>query len=147
MTKKQPAEQKIAMNMKQAEVVFGVSKAVQKLAKENGCTAFKAQRVHRDPLLQWVKDNPQLVAKAEAAANDTRDHAELKRQKLAAEVTLLDAKVDSIARTTISRDEAKSEWARALAIIQEEAKSLMEPDPYRIFCERIKAKIGEVLPK
>jgi hypothetical protein len=48
--------------------------------------------------------------------------------------------------TPAPKDEAKAEYARAFGIIEEEAKSLMEPDHYRIFIDRCKSRIVEVLP-
>jgi hypothetical protein len=111
------------------------------VAKASGCPAFIEHRIHRDALLKWLTENPDAATKGEAIS----DAAELKRQKLQAEVDLLRVKIDMQKRTLIPMDEAKSEWARALAIGQEEAKNLMEPDVYRVFCERWKSRCGEVL--
>ena len=127
--------------MAQAESLWGISKAAMRIAKAAGCPAFVEHRIHRDPLIEWLEKNPDAAGKGEALT----DAAELKRQKTEAEVKLLRAKIAREERETIPLSEAKDEWARAASIVQEEAKNLMEKDHYRVFVERCKTRIGEIL--
>lgn len=112
-----------------------------RVAKAAGCPAFIQHRIHRDPLIKWLEENPDAPEKGKPFT----DAAELKRQKTEAEVTLLKAKIARENRETIPLDLARSEWSRAMAIMIEEAKNLMERDHFRVYCERTKSKVGEVL--
>ena len=132
----------VAQSMVQAESFWGISRNVMKIAKAKGCPAFIEHRVHRDPLLKWIEENPDAVTKGEG----TTELAELKRQKTQAEVELLRVKIDMQKRDLIPMAEARAEWSRAMSILQEEFKNLMEPDHYRVACERAKSRCGEVLP-
>jgi hypothetical protein len=131
----------VAQSMKQAEAFWGISFSTLKIAKSAGCPAFIQHRVYREPLLKWLEENPDSAGKGEAIT----DAAELKRQKTEAEVKLLRAKIAREERETIPLVDAKEEWARAASIVQEEAKQLMERDHYRVFVERCKTRIGELL--
>ena len=139
--KKSETIPEVAQSIKQASAFWGISANVMRIAKSAGCPAFVQHRVHREPLLKWLEENPESAGKGEALT----DAAELKRQKTEAEVKLLRAKIAREERETIPLEEAKSEWARALSIIQEESKQLMEKDHYRIFIERCKSRIGNIL--
>ena len=132
---------KSATSMKQAASLWGISLQVIKIAKSEGCPAFVGSRIHRDDLISWLEKNPSAAGKGEAL----NDIAELKRQKLEEEVTLLRSKIAREDRVTIPLEEAKMEWGRASAIVQEEAKNLMEKTHYRIFIERCKSRIGNML--
>jgi len=136
----------VAENQKAAASAWGIPIAVIRAAKADGCQAFQGSRVRRDPLLEWIKKNSGASKQAEVADLAKADSSELKRLKLANEVELSGIKIDREKRTTIPRDEAKAEWARAVGIVEDEAKGLMEPDHYRIFIDRIKKRIGTVLP-
>jgi hypothetical protein len=131
----------VAQSMKQAEAFWGISVSTMRIAKAAGCPAFVQHRIHRDALVEWLEKNPTAVGKGEALT----DAAELKRQKTEAEVRLLRAKISREERETIPLAEAKAEWGRAASIVQEEAKQLMEKDHYRVFVERCKSRIGEIL--
>jgi len=131
----------VAQSMKQAESLWGISKSTMVIAKAAGCPAFVEHRIHRDALVSWLEKNPDTAGKGEALT----DAAELKRQKTEAEVKLLRAKIAREERETIPLSEAKSEWGRAASIVQEEAKNLMEKDHYRVFVERCKTRIGDIL--
>jgi hypothetical protein len=131
----------VAQSMKQAEAFWGISGSTLRIAKAAGCPAFIQHRIHREPLLEWLEKNPDASGKGEALT----DAAELKRQKTEAEVKLLRAKIAREERETIPLVDAKEEWARAASIVQEEAKQLMERDHYRVFVERCKTRIGEIL--
>ena len=154
MTKRTKSESKptapepleLAENQKSAAALWGIPVPVQKLAKSQGCSAFKSGRVHRKPLLEWVKrhaaESEQAVSLDLAKANKQ----ELELEKLRAQIRLLTSRDDREKRDLITMTEARSEWSRALAIGQEEAKGLMESDVYRVFCVRWKSRCGEVLP-
>jgi hypothetical protein len=131
----------VAQSMKQAEAFWGISGSTLRIAKAAGCPAFIQHRIHRDPLIAWLEKNPDAAGKGESLT----DAAELKRQKTEAEVKLLRAKIAREERETIPLADAKAEWARAASIVQEEAKQLMERDHYRVFVERCKTRIGNLL--
>ena len=132
----------VAQSMAQAESLWGISKAAMRIAKAAGCPAFVEHRIHRDPLIEWLEKNPEAAGKGEALT----DASELKRQKTEAEVKLLKAKLAREERETIPLSEAREAWARAAAIDAEEAKNLMERDHFRVWCERTKTRIGELIP-
>ena len=131
----------VAQSIKQANAFWGIDENTMKVAKAAGCPAFIQHRVHRDSLLKWLEENPDAAGKGRGLT----DAAELKRQKTEAEVQLLRAKISREKKETIPLIDAKSEWARAMSICQEEAKGLMEKDHYRVWCERIKTRIGNIL--
>ena len=140
---KSPQIPDVAQSMKQAEAFWGISTATMKIAKAAGCPAFIQHRIHRDDLIKWLERNPDSVGKGEALT----DAAELKRQKTEAEVKLLRAKIAREERETIPLSEAVEAWGAAVAVFQEEAKGLMEKDHYRVWCERCKTRIGNILEK
>ncbi len=143
MKRKTPEEiAHVAQSMKQAAALWGISLSTLKVAKNAGCPAFVQSKIYRDELIKWLEANPDTATKGEAIS----DAAELKRQKLQAEVDLLRVKIDMQKRDLITMAEARAEWTRALAIDAEEAKLLLEPDAYRVWCERTKSRLGEVLP-
>jgi len=129
------------MSMSQAEALWGISKSTLRVAKAAGCPAFVQSKIYRDDLLKWLEKNPEATGKGEALT----DANELKRQKVEAEVKLLRAKIAREERETIPLDEAKAEWGRASSIVQEEAKNLLSKDLYRVFVERCKTRIGNML--
>ena len=125
--------------MKQAEKMWGIPVSVQQVAKRAGCEAFVGQRVHRDPLIAWIAENPD----APDAAESNEDTAELKRQKLAVEVARLNFMYARDKGDVMPREEVKTKVAEMCAIFHEEAKSLMETDHYRVFVERVRARFAE----
>ena len=134
-----PSMRKSANSFKQANAQWGIPLHVLKVAKAAGCGAFVDHRIHRDELLQWIEDHPESLGEASEASTIE----DLKRQKLLEEVKLLKIKVAKENGSSIEKEQARQEWARALAICQEEARGLInDDDKYRIFCERIKAKLG-----
>lgn len=139
--KKSPEIPAVAQSMEQAQALWGISKSTMKIAKAAGCPAFIQHRIHRDELVAWLEKNPDAAGKGDSLT----DAAELKRQKTEAEVKLLRAKIAREERETIPLVDAKEEWARAASIVQEEAKQLMDSDHFRVFTERCKTRIGELL--
>ncbi len=131
----------VADNMRHAEALWGIPRTLQILAKAAGCPAFEKSRVQRKPLEAWIAANPQI----KDAAKSHDDAAELKRQKLALEVSILETKDAQQRGDLIPRIEAEGTWSICSAIVREEAKGLMEKDHYRVFIERIKARLGKVL--
>ena len=131
----------IADSMKQAESIWGIPLAVQKAAKNAGCPAFERSRVHRKALLEWLEKNPQIVEAGGAKGSE----AELKRERLAVQIDHARLKFDREKGVLIPLAEAQESWATCAAIVQEEAKALMERDHYRIFIERIQARLGKLI--
>ena len=134
-------EEDSSESMKIAESKWGIPIGVLKVAKAAGCPAFVGHRIFRPALVQWLADNPEITKEG----NEKTTEAELKRKKLQNEVTLGDFKIANESKKTIPRDEAKNEWARGMAIVQDEAKSLMERDHYRVFVERCRDRIGNII--
>ena len=128
--------------MKQASTLWGIPYEAIRIAKAAGCPGFEKSRVHRQPLLDWIAANPEALKQGEDAASG----AELKKEKLAAEVALLKAKIRREEKETIPLAEALSETARFVSICQETAKALMDPPSYRAFCIQIKQRCGEYDP-
>ena len=128
--------------MKQASSLWGISIGALKSAKAAGCPAFVQSKIYRDDLVKWLEENPSGAGEGA----DSDDHAELKRQKTKSEVELLRAKIDKEKRITVPLEEAREETQRCISIGMEEAKSFMEKDHYRVFCERWKSRNGEVMP-
>lgn len=119
---------------------WGIPKRVIRLAKENGCTAFVAHRVHRGPLIKWIQENPDIAAQGEAQEGA----ADLKVKKLAAEVRILEGKIARENADVIPKAIIKDEWGRGIAIIFEEAKAFLSRDEYLAFTKACKAKIREI---
>ncbi|MEI6654160.1 MAG: hypothetical protein WCP45_05275 [Verrucomicrobiota bacterium] len=145
-TKSQPPE--FAVNMSSAEHLFGVPKFVQVLAKSRGCPAFVFQRVHRRPLLAWVKRNARFVAEVtaqrEAAAADRGEWDRLKCRKLELETEALGIKLQADKGLTMLKTEAEELWSHCAAIVMEEAKTLMDREQYRDFIAAIKGRYAQL---
>ncbi len=129
-----------ADSMAQAAGFWGIPKRVIRIAKDNGCPAFVAQRVHRAPLLKWLQENPDIAAQGEAQEGA----ADLKVKKLAAEVAILEGKIARERGDVIPRGVVKDEWGRGVAIIFEEAKAFLSRDEYLAFTKACKAKINTI---
>ena len=142
MNKKKADAPEYVESMKVGSVRWGIPVAVMKIAKAAGCDAFCGSRIKRPELEKWLAENPAASNEGEMAATE----AELKRRKLQNEVTLGDVKIAIAKRDLVPLDEARSDGARWIAIVQEEAKNLMEIDHYRVFCERVKSRIGTMIP-
>ena len=140
--KKTGKTRKIAQSMKQAQAFWDIPVSLMKIAKAAGCSAFVEHRIHRDELLQWIKDNPE----AGKEGDDGSTMEQLKRKELIAKVQLLQLKCAKEDGTSIAKEDARQDWARALSVIQEEARNLInDDDRYRIFCERIKHGVGNLI--
>jgi hypothetical protein len=141
-TKPKPAP-RIAQNMSQAESLFGVPKAIQKLAKASGCSAFRGQRIHEKDLLEWVAANPEAIAADGERRNKTDRDADLKRERLELIIAGLKLKLRRDKEELIDRAFVRESWALAAAVISDEAKLLLDKASYRIFCERCQARLKE----
>lgn len=131
----------IAQNMTQAETLFGIPKAIQRASKRAGCEAFRAQRIHREPLLAWVEANPQIVAEIEAATAKSSDLAEIRLAKLRAEIRLLTSKDERLQAECIPTKAAESEWRRACRIIFAELVARIGPDQSEAIRKASNAKL------
>jgi hypothetical protein len=138
----------IAPNIKAAFASWGVPVAVLKAAKAQGCDAFSpGGRIDRAKFMQWLNDNSQAADTAVDIDLKKADKTELESERLRAQIVWQRLKNDRESKTTISRAEAVEAWARAMSILQEEFRQLMEPERYAIACERAKMRIAELLPE
>lgn len=136
----------IAENQPAAAAAWNVPLPVLKLAKSQGCPAFKSGRVHRGEFFDWLKSHEADAETAVAADLAKADKQELEKERLRAQITLLRSRNDREIRTTIPIEVAREETARALAILQEEFRQLMEPALYRAACIKARSRTGEVFP-
>lgn len=135
-----------AENQKAASAAWDVPLAVLKAAKAAGCAAFKSGRVHREEFFEWLAKHEGTAAEAEALDLKKAEKAELEKERLRAQIVLLRSRNDRETRTTIPMEEAREETARALAILQEEFRQLMDPVLYRVACVKAKSRTGEIFP-
>jgi hypothetical protein len=139
---KNTAKSETSESMAQAESRWGISKEVQRIAKRAGCRAFAGSRIHRAELEKWIRDNPAKARAAEKQGQQKQVLAELQRQKLQAEVDLLNARIAREESDSIRRADAKAEWDRAHRIDCEEAQALLPPDHFAIYVARTASRIG-----
>lgn len=139
---------RIAQNMSQAENLFGVPRDIQKLAKRAGCPAFRAQRINGAELLQWIDQNQDLIAAAHEERIAGQENAELKRQKLAAQVERLGITIEAeqmrldVARgLLLPRATVRESWSAQWAVIEDEAKALLPRAEFVEFIWRVKSRI------
>jgi hypothetical protein len=128
--------------MLQAASKWGIPREVQMAAKRAGCSAFAGSRIHRAELERWIRDNPVKAKAAERQGQERQVLAELQRQKLQAEVDLLNARIAREESDSIRRTDAKAEWDRAHRIDCEEAQALLPPDHFAIYVARTASRIG-----
>tara|TARA_R110000787_G_scaffold26861_1_gene74919 strand:- start:829 stop:1335 length:507 start_codon:yes stop_codon:yes gene_type:complete len=140
----------VANSMTAAAATWELSIIEIKRARNSGCTAFVGPKVYRDKLLEWLQENPpeETLTGAGDDSLEDADSEELKRRKLMREVTRLDVaikadkhKLDVVKEKYIPRDSVKEEWTRLWAIIEDEAKGLMDKAVFPVFVSRVKAKI------
>ena len=126
----------VALSHAAAQKLWGIPLSELARAKREGCPAFKGSRIYRDPLIDWLKANPlpQITGRGDS-------EEELKNRKLKAIVETLEHKLAIQRGEFVGKLEVQEEWARAISIIQDEAKGLMQTDIYPVFIARIKAKI------
>ena len=142
-----PIAPDVAQNMTQAENLYGISKAVQIIAKQNGCAAFKSQRIHKAPLLAWVKSNKKLVTQAETEAAGKADIAKLKLQKLLAEVLMLEEKNRRLEASLIPRKTVLEVWQSCWQIVCEESAKLMHIDKHEVLIHRLESQLAVPLAR
>ncbi|MEO8617676.1 MAG: hypothetical protein ABI600_21285 [Luteolibacter sp.] len=126
----------VALSHAAAQKLWGIPGSELTRARREGCQAFRGNRIYRDPLLAWLKENPRPEITGDA---DTEDA--LKNRKLKAIVETLELKLAKERDELVPKSLVAEEWARGVAIVQEEAKTLMERDHYAVFITRIKARI------
>ena len=136
--------------MKTAASVWKLPIGEIRRAKDGGCTGFVGQKVYLDGLMAWLKANPPQSPKPVGGGGDlaTADKEELERLKLIGQVSRLDIGIEAdkhklavVREDFVSKVAVTDEWARAVSIIFEEAKGLMEKDIYPVFVARVKSKI------
>jgi hypothetical protein len=137
-----PPEPQVCDSLRAAAGAWQIPISVLKASKASGCPAFVNGRIHREPLMQWLRDNRPKVDEAEKLDIAKADRAALETERIRAQVRLLCAKADLQERLVILRTEAVAEWTRAMSIVQEEYRMLMEPDCYRIACQRARLRVG-----
>lgn len=128
----------VATSYAAAERMWGIPTSELRRAKLNGCPGFTGCRIYRDKLVEWLEANPRLLA-----PGDDESKEALECQRLKVQIETLRTKLDVAKGELIERGVAKDEWARAVGIFQDEAKGLMEPEIYAVWCQRCKSKIGE----
>ncbi len=137
----------VAANQKAASASWGVPLAILKAAKAAGCPAFSPSgRINRTGFFEWLKSHEGEAGQAVALDLAKADRQELDNEKIRAQIRLLRSRDERENRTLITMAEARSEWARCIAIAQDEFRALMDPDHYRVACIRWKSRCGEVLP-
>lgn len=141
----QKTKSETADSLAQASSRWNIPRQVMQAAKRAGCPAFAGSRIHRAELEKWIRENPAKAKAAEKQGQERQVLAELQRQKLQAEVDLLNSKNTREESETINRAAAKSEWHRAERIAFEIAGELMEPDHFRVFQSRTQSRIGDIL--
>ena len=141
----------VASSMRSAASIWKLPIVEIKRAKEGGCKAFVGQKVYLDGLTAWLKSNPPEPLKP-VGDNDgdlaTTDKEELERLKLIRVVNRLDIGIQAdkhklavTKESFISKDLVQEEWARLWAIVEAEAKGLMDKAVFPVFIARVKAKI------
>jgi hypothetical protein len=131
-------------SLRAAAGAWSIPIAALRLAKSSGCPGFVNGRVHRGPVMAWLRQNSDVAEQAAAGDLEKCTRAELEFARLKAQTRLAISRADAADKLTIPRDEAKAEWARAVSIFEQEFSSLMEPDHYRIAISRCKARIGSL---
>ncbi len=138
----------IASSQAAASASWNVPLAILKASKASGCAAFSpGGRINRQEFFAWLKNHEAEAGQAVALDLEKAERAELEKEKLRAQIRLLRSRDDRENRTLITMAEAVAEWSRALSILEEEYKSLMEPEHFRVAQIRAKSRIGEVLPE
>jgi hypothetical protein len=139
---------KIAPSLKSASAAWNIPLAVLKAAKADACPAFTPNgRVKHDELMEWIKQNSDQATTAAEVDISKAEKTELEKERLRAQIILLRSKNDREQNTVILRTTAVTEWARSMAILQEEFKQLMDDEKYAIACDRAKSRIGEMFPE
>lgn len=131
-----PSLPAFAESMASAAAMYGIPMAELKRAKRAGCTAFRGPRVHRNEIVEWLKENP---------SDDTGDPIEeLKRQQLLRVIRNLDLQYEKEVGTLIPREQAKSAWASATQKIQDVLGKLLEKETYNAVIKEIQREIKVV---
>ena len=139
--------QNVAPSMKAAAAMWGISYQILKAAKAGGSRAFRSGRVNQRELLAWVRSNPRAVAEAEQAARQRAALDELKRQKLALEVSILGGRLDRDKAAHVLREVACEVWAECWEICQQSAEGLLDPDFLRVWKERCQSRLQAPLAR
>jgi len=138
----------VATSMKAGALAWGLPVSEIRRARTGGCKAFVGQKVYLDGLTAWLTANPPAPASGGGESLDDADKEELERRKLIRVVNRLDIGIQSDRhKLAVTKDEfvpkelVKEEWTRRWAIIEAEAKDLMDKSIFPVFVARVKAKI------
>ena len=135
----------IADSIARAAALMGITPALIRHAKAVGASGFRGHRLDTGALGKWLKSHPELVATSRAKEERTEA---LERKKLALQISRLDVS-SQLARHLLEEERARyvpaalvaNEWARLMGIIREEAKAALAPNLFRVFENRIRAKV------
>ena len=131
----------VADSITHAAALLGVDAATIRLAKSRGGDGFKGHRIDVEKLMTWLKANPEIAKESLAATVRKASASDLATRKLQAATELLEERLKRERNEVVAKATVQDEWARAISIIEDEARSLMEPDVFPVFISRIKAKI------
>jgi hypothetical protein len=142
---------RVAGSMRAAAAAWELPMDEIKRAKNLGCGAFVGgSKIYRDVLVEWLRENPPEEAEeGEGGLSlEKAGREEVERRKSIRQVRRLDIairsdnhKLDVTKELYIPREQVKEEWTRLWAIIEDEAKGLMDKAVYPVFVARVKAKI------
>jgi len=128
------AMRKTADSLREAETLFGISRAHLLWAREQNCPFIRGHRVHRG-VAGWLAKNP-----PPAEFIDGLEEKELLvRQKMKKEIGLLDLYYEHQSALYMKRAEPKSTWAAAKGVVLSVSKHIMEPDVYAAWLKRVEA--------
>jgi len=135
----------IADSIARASALMGIPTALIRSAKAAGADGFRGHRVDTEALGAWLKSHPELVATS--LAQEERTDV-LERKKLLLEIERLDVTIE-IAQHRLDEERARyvpaalveTEWSRLMEIITEEAKAALAPSIFRVFENRVFAKV------
>ncbi|MEI6676849.1 MAG: hypothetical protein WCO57_16890 [Verrucomicrobiota bacterium] len=131
--------------MKSASQLWKIPLAVIRAAAAGGCLAFKNHRVSRPVLVDWLKTHPEIFASVAAAANCHEQTRILRCQKLQLETEGLEFQLEIAKGLLMPKTAAEELWATCIGIVTEEAKMMLEREAYRVFIERIKGRLSQII--
>ena len=112
-----------------------------KLAKARGADGFRGHRIDVAKLSSWLAIHPEIITEAHAALVKEAGVSELAKAKLQATVDLLHHRLQREREEVVLKSAVVDEYARMVAIVQEEARILMDREIYAVFIARLKSKI------
>jgi hypothetical protein len=132
-------------SLRAAAGAWSIPIAALRLAKSSGCPGFVNGRVHRGPVMAWLREHSDVADQAAAVSLEKCTRAELEFSRLKAQTRLAISRADAADRVVILKTEATAEWARAIAILESEYSQFLEPAHFAIAQRRAKLRIGNLL--